>query len=126
MQYLPLLIALAGSLVAIVFAIIFLKKKEKGKSRIVGNFILWDVVVAACEAVIGWLYFRKYSFGRSMEFFELAEKSSAEAAKEMSEEALLFKALLIGGGVLALSILVTVLIALIKKGKAKKKLEAKD
>ena len=126
MQYLPLLIALAGSLVAIVFAIIFLKKKEKGKSRIVGNFILWDIVVVACEAVIGWLYFRKYSFGRSMEFFELAEKSSAEAAKEMSEEALLFKALLIGGGVLALSILVTVLIALIKKGKAKKKLEAKD
>ena len=73
------------------------------------------------NAVITFTHFRKYSFGRSMDFFELAERSGAEAAKEMNEEAMLFQALLIGAGVLVLSILVTVLVVILKKRKDKKK-----
>lgn len=42
-------------------------------------------------------------------------------AREMSEEAMLFQALLIGAGVLALSILVTVVVVILKKRKDKKK-----
>ena len=120
-RYLPLLIALAGSLAWTLYSIIFLKKPKVGKSRIVGNLLLWDGVVAAYEGIIGWLYFRKYSFGRSVDFFELAERSGAEAAKEMNEEAMLFQALIIGAGVLVLSILVTVLVVILKKRKDKKK-----
>ena len=124
-RYLPLLIALAGSLVWTLYSILFLKKPKVGKSRIIGNLLLWDGVVAAYEGIIGWLYFRKYSFGRSLDFFELAERSGAEAAKEMSEEAMLFQALLIGAGVLVLSILVTVAVVILKKRKDKKKIAGK-
>lgn len=120
-RYLPLLIALAGSLAWTFYSIVFLKKPKMKKGRIIGNLLLWDGVVAAYEGIIGWLYFRKYSFGRSLDFFELAERSGAEAAKEMSEEAMLFQALLIGAGVLVLSILVTVLVIILKKRKDKKK-----
>ena len=73
------------------------------------------------NAVITFAHFRKYSFGRSLDFFELAERSSMDAAREMSEEAMLFQALLIGAGVLALSILVTVVVVILKKRKDKKK-----
>ena len=123
-RYLPLLLAAGASIVSIILALIFLKKKEKGKSRLIGNLIFWDVAVLVCEGVIAGLYLRQYFFGRSMEFFELAERSGAEAAQEMAKESSLFKALLIGGGVLAISVLVTVICGVIRKKLANKK-EAK-
>ena len=123
-RYLPLLLAAGASIVSIILALIFLKKKEKGKSRLIGNLIFWDVAVLVCEGVIAGLYLRQYFFGRSMEFFELAERSGAEAAQEMAKESSLFKALLIGGGVLAVSVLVTVICGVIRKKLANKK-EAK-
>ena len=122
-QYLPLIISVCFSLVCIILAAIFLKKKEKGKSRFMGNLILWDAAVLVIEAGIAYLYFKKYSYGRSMDFFQLAETSGTEAAQYIKQEAFLQRLTWIGAGIFGVSALITVICGIVRKKMKNKKKE---
>lgn len=119
-KYLPLIISACISLVCIILALIFMKKQEKGKSRLMGNLILWDATVLVIEAVIAFFYYKKYSFGRSMDFFQLAEKSGTEAAQYIQQEAVLLKLTLIGAVVFGISVVITVICGIVRKKKKNK------
>ena len=107
-KYLPLILAVVGSILIFFIALIFIKKRGgKWTDHIMGDLILWDVVILVIEAVFLVLFIRKHSFGMSMEFLDLAEKSPSDAAEWIRQELLFRKCALIGGIVLGASALVT-------------------
>lgn len=82
-QFLPLVAAGLTSILIIVLAAVFMRKKEKttgDKKRRIWPFILWDIFLVIAEAICIWQFISRYLYSNSMNFLELAERSVSEVA----------------------------------------------
>lgn len=123
-RFLPLIGALLASLLVILLAVLFLRKKEKvterkpaGKKRSLVKWVCAAAVLGILEACCVWQYVRYSLFVRSIGYVEAAERSISEAAEYLRMKKL-FGAGAIGGFVLfALTVAIMILLARGKKEK---------
>ncbi len=114
-SYISLIASLAASLVIIILAIIFLKKKDKNapknSSHKLWKWIVADVAAVIVEVVCLIAFLRVNMICGSLEFMELAESSIQKAATYLRVQSILGPASLIGGALCGILILITVLIS---------------
>lgn len=121
MSYLPLIAGALTSVLLIILAFVFMKKKEKSsENRIkVYPFVVWDVVVALVSGVCWWQFVSGYIFSNSIEYLELAEKSASQAAQYIKWERIFGIIALAASVIFIFSIIVTIFIS--KKAKNQKR-----
>ena len=112
MYFLPLIVSTAVSMLIILLAVLFMRKKDKSKTNRKNRlwmWILWDIIVLAAESGCVWWFIKRYMYINSINYLELVEKSAAEAAAYLKFEKILGIAAIAGLLILVLSILITVL-----------------
>lgn len=126
LEYVPLFAALLTSLLVVILAILFLKKKEKpektekkekkaGKKRTAVKWILAAVILGALEAGCLWGYVRCLLFVRSVKYLETAEHSVARAAEYLQLKRILGIGAIAGGVLLVLFLTTAIVLAKRKK-----------
>ncbi len=126
-SYIPLIASLSVSIIIIILALIFMKKKSAdttGKSYAgISWVLLWvlDVVLVASEAVSVWSYIGMRRTVNSIEFIELAEKSVSEASEYLKHERFIGLYSIVIGVALIVSVLITIIALLIKRRKKARK-----
>lgn len=122
-NYLPLLIALGVSVLIIVYALIFVRKKDKAAlkpkkpvtyKRIAVTVGIWALVLDIMS-VSGYVYFYLFNSGRR--YIELMKESVSKAARYVDYEQYCFWAALILTGVMLLNLLVGLAVRVIRKKK---------
>lgn len=108
LKYLPLLIALGVSLIIIVSALLFMKKKDKDapKTYNMVGIILWDILLLLLDAFCIFMFLIRTKFSRTIKYIELAEKS----IKDASNYLLINRILLVASIVLLLLFILSVFI----------------
>lgn len=121
MSYLPLIAGALTSVLLIILAFVFMKKKEKSsENRIkVYPFVVWDVVVALVSGVCWWQFVSGYIFSNSIKYLELAEKSASQAAQYIKWERIFGIIALAASVIFIFSVILTIFIS--KKAKNQKR-----
>ena len=123
-RFLPLAGALAVSVLLIIWALIFLKKREKrpgrDRKRGMGLWIFADVILVCLEALCVYQYLTHYFFSRSMDYLEMVEHSALEAARYLQTQRIYGIAAAAGLVICLAAILGTVLAGIRKKRKRSK------
>lgn len=123
-EFLPLIGALFTSLLVILLALLFMRKREKkasvkvaaGKKKTLAKWVCAAVVLGILEAGCVWEYVRYSLFVRSVKYLETAENSISKAAGYLWVKKA-FGAGAIGGLVLfVLSLVIVIVLAKRKKG----------
>ncbi len=125
-DYLPLLIALAVSVLIILYTLMFVRKKDKSvvkekKPRTYKKFAVklgLGVIVLDAISVAGYVYF--YRFNNSRQYIEVVKESVSKAARYTDYQQYCFMAMLILSGVLVLNLLVGLAVRAMQKKKAAK------
>lgn len=123
MSYLPLIASALTSVLLIILAFVFMKKKEKSsENRIkVYPFVVWDVVVVLVDGVCWWQFVSRYIFSNSIKYLELAEKSASQAAQYIKWERIFGIIALAALVIFIFSVILTIFIS--KKTKKSKEVE---
>ncbi|MCM1057521.1 MAG: hypothetical protein NC517_07940 [Firmicutes bacterium] len=130
-EFLPLFGALLASLLVILLAFLFMRKKEKkasaqkapaaGKKRTLAKWVCAAVVLGLLEAGCVWQYVQYSLFVRSIKYLELAENSITKAAEYLRIKRFLGVGAIGGLVLFVLSIIIVIVLA--KRKKAAKKSE---
>lgn len=126
LKYLPLMAALAGSLLVILLAFLFLKKSEKKspvkaavapeKKRPLAKWVCATVSLGILEAGCVWGYVWHWRFVRSLKYLETAEDSISRAARYLWLKRAFGVGAIAGFALFALCLAVVVVLAK-RKGK---------
>lgn len=119
----PLIASALTSVLLIILAFVFMKKKEKSsENRIkVYPFVVWDVVVVLVDGVCWWQFVSRYIFSNSIKYLELAEKSASQAAQYIKWERIFGIIALAALVIFIFSVILTIFIS--KKTKKSKEVE---
>lgn len=112
MYFLPLIVSTVVSMLIILLAVLFMKKRDKSKldrKNRLWMWIVWDIIVFAAESGCVWWFIKRYMYINSVNYLELAEKSAAEAAAYLKFEKILGITAIAGLLILIFSILITIL-----------------
>lgn len=118
-KWMPTVLVAVVCLFLLIFFFVLIKDKKKKKTvtvRVRGLLIFFGLL----EAVLGFAYYRLYSFNNSLEYMELAQNSVKDAAAYLNYETYGKYALIGIAGVIVILILILLIICAIKKLKAKK------
>lgn len=118
-QFLPLVAAGLTSILIIVLAAVFMRKKEKttgDKKRRIWPFILWDIFLVIAEAICIWQFISRYLYSNSMNFLELAERSVSEVAGYLRWERIFG----IASGAILIIFIISLLLTILKWKRNKK------
>lgn len=126
-EFLPLMGALGASLLVILLAFLFMRKKERPgekperRKERPAKWICAAAVLGILEAGCVWGYVRYSLFVRSVEYLEAAEQSVSKAAEYLRVQRLLGAGAIGGLVLLVLAVVVAVVQAKRKKEKKEKK-----
>ena len=122
-KYMPLLIGLAVSVVAVLFALITFKKRVKGQIQPVKmwHYFIIEGLLLVGEGALIFVCIKRRIYEKSVDFLEVAERSVYEALDHVSQTDALFRTALICGIVLAILIALTVSVAVLIHVRRKKK-----
>lgn len=120
LRYLPLLASILTSLLIIVIAYAFFrrKKSDAGKMGTVGYWVKWDIFLFIADAALIAMFVVRYLYTRSIKYIEMAEKSVVEAAKYVIAEKILGIAAIVGLGLFVIFIIITTVVGIVSKKKA--------
>ncbi len=114
-QYLPLAVAFLASILIILLSWLFLKKRterlnsKNGREAGLVGWIVFCVLLIAGEAFCIYGFIMHFFGARSLDFLEMAERSTAEASKYLNVRNIFAVASVAGGVVLWFLLLITVL-----------------
>lgn len=113
LSYLPLLASVLVSILTIILAVVFMKRKDKSlkKKYSIVPYLVWDILVATLDAVCWWQFITRYFFSNSIKYLKMAEKSLSQAAIYIRLERLFGITAIAALIIFALSITLTILVA---------------
>lgn len=118
LSLIPLFATLSVSVIIIVFALIFMKnkdKKERSKRITVLPFIMCNIVLGIVAGGFLRQYIIRYKYNNSTKYLELAEQSASKASRYLELENSCRIGTIIGGTFFVISILATILFVIIRK-----------
>lgn len=108
-QFIPLFASLLASLLIIVLALFFLKKREKKGARLL-PWILADICMGLAEIGCVYVFITRYLFCESLEYLEMAEKSIQEAVQYLKVRNVSGVASIVVFVILIIMIVITILV----------------